>query len=183
MEDPMTRRPARWLGVPLGAILLLALATGVVASQVRNFVTPLSGSQEVPPNESRARGTAIFKLNPDGTALSYRLIASNIENVHMAHIHMGPAGVNAGIVVWLFPSTAVGQPGPLGSGRHDGVLATGTITAANLTGALAGQPLSALVAAIDSGNAYVNVHTNDGMEPLNTGPGDLQGGEIRGQLP
>lgn len=26
-------------------------------------------------------------------------------------------------------------------------------------------------------------HTNDGMEPLSTGPGDLQGGEIRGQLP
>lgn len=178
----MTRRPARWLGVPLGAILLVALATGVVASQVRNFVSPLSGAEEVPANESRARGTAIFQLSADGTELSYRLIASNIQNVHMAHIHMGPAGVNAGIVVWLFPSTAAG-PGPLGSGRHDGVLATGTITAANLTGALAGQPLSALVAAIDAGNAYVNVHTNDGMEPLSTGPGDLQGGEIRGQLP
>lgn len=178
----MTRRPARWLGVPLGAILLVVLATGVVASQVRNFVSPLSGAEEVPANESRARGTAIFQLSADGTELSYRLIASNIQNVHMAHIHMGPAGVNAGIVVWLFPSTAAG-PGPLGSGRHDGVLATGTITAANLTGALAGQPLSALVAAIDAGNAYVNVHTNDGMEPLNTGPGDLQGGEIRGQLP
>lgn len=178
----MTRRPARWLAVPLGAILLVVLATGVVASQVRNFVSPLSGAEEVPANESRARGTAIFQLSADGTELSYRLIASNIQNVHMAHIHMGPAGVNAGIVVWLFPSTAAG-PGPLGSGRHDGVLATGTITAANLTGALAGQPLSALVAAIDAGNAYVNVHTNDGMEPLNTGPGDLQGGEIRGQLP
>lgn len=178
----MTRRPARWVGVPLGAILLLALATGVVASQVRNFVTPLSGAEEVPPNASQARGSAIFQLSADGTELSYRLIASNIHNVHMAHIHMGPPGVNAGIVVWLFPSTAVGPPGPLGSGRHDGVLATGTITAANLTGALTGQPLSALVAAIDAGNAYVNVHTNDGMEPLNTGPGDLQGGEIRGQL-
>jgi hypothetical protein len=178
----MIRRPTRWLGVPLGAILLLALATGVVASQVRNFVTPLNGAEEVPANASKARGTAIFQLSADGTQLSYRLIASNIHNVHMAHIHMGPAGVNAGIVVWLFPSTAVGPPGPLGSGRHDGVLATGTITAANLTGALAGQTLSALVAAIDAGNAYVNVHTNDGMEPLNTGPGDLQGGEIRGQL-
>lgn len=178
----MTRKPARLAGVSLGAVLLLALATGVVASQVRNFVTPLSGSEEVPPNESRARGTAIFQLNPDGTQLSYRLIASNIRNAHMAHIHMAAAGANGGIVVWLFPSTAVGPPGALGSGRHDGVLATGTITAANLTGALAGRPLSDLVAAIDAGTAYVNVHTNDGMEPLSTGPGDLQGGEIRGQL-
>ncbi|MDQ2674640.1 MAG: CHRD domain-containing protein [Chloroflexota bacterium] len=177
----MTRRPTRWLGMPLGAILLLALATGVAGSQVRNFVTPLSGAEEIPANDSRARGTAIFQLSPDGTELSYRLIASNIENVHMAHIHMGPPDLNSGIVVWLFPSTAVG-PGPLGSGRHDGVLATGTITAANLVGALAGQPLSALIEAIDSGNAYVNVHTNDGIEPMNTGPGDLQGGEIRGHL-
>src|SRR5207249_402096 len=33
-----------------------------------------------------------------------------------------------------------------------------------------------------SGNAYVNVHTNDGMAPPNSGPGDFPGGEIRGQL-
>ncbi|HEX7195409.1 MAG TPA: CHRD domain-containing protein [Candidatus Limnocylindria bacterium] len=178
----MKRLGRRWLSATVAGGLVLALATGVVASDLRNFVTPMSGAEEVPPNASSARGTAIFQLSADGSALSYRLMASNIENVHMAHIHLAPPGVNGEIVVWLFPSTAVGPPGPLGSGRHDGVLATGTITAANLTGTLAGQPLSALVAAIDAGNAYVNVHTNDGMEPLNTGPGDLQGGEVRGQL-
>jgi len=32
------------------------------------------------------------------------------------------------------------------------------------------------------GGAYVNVHTNDGVAPGNTGPGDFPGGEIRGQL-
>lgn len=105
----MTKKPTRWLGASLGAMLLLALATGVVASQVRNFVTPLSGNEEVPANASRARGTAIFQLSPDGTQLSYRLIASNIQNAHMVHIHMGPAGANAGIVVWLFPSTTTGD--------------------------------------------------------------------------
>jgi hypothetical protein len=74
-------------------------------------------------------------------------------------------------------------PGPLGSGRHDGVLATGPITSANLVGIFAGQPLLVLVAAIESGQAYVNVHTNDGMGEIQTGIGDLQFGEIRGQLP
>ncbi len=72
--------------------------------------------------------------------------------------------------------------GPLGAGRMDGVLAEGTITAANLVGPLAGHPLSDLVAAIQAGNAYVNIHTNDGVAPANTGPGDFPGGEIRGQL-
>jgi hypothetical protein len=179
----MPRRRRHLIPTAMAVAVLLALATGVVASQVRNYVAPLSGGEEVPSNDSKGRGAAIFQLSADGTELSYKITASNIHNVHMAHIH-GPAaaGANTGIVVWLFPSTAA-APGPLGSGRHDGVLATGTITAANLTGALAGQPLSALVAMIESGQAYVNVHTNDGMAPINTGIGDLQGGEIRGQLP
>ena len=38
------------------------------------------------------------------------------------------------------------------------------------------------VALIENGNAYVNVHTNDGVAPVNTGPGDFPGGEIRGQV-
>jgi hypothetical protein len=86
-------------------------------------------------------------------------------------------------VVWLYPSTAEGPPAPAGGGSQDGTLATGTIDSGDLVGALAGQPLSALIAAIESGLTYVNVHTNDGMAPDNTGPGDFPGGEIRGQLP
>jgi hypothetical protein len=62
------------------------------------------------------------------------------------------------------------------------VLATGTITAANLVGPLAGHPLSDLIAAMSTGNAYVNVHTNDGVGAPNSGPGDFPGGEIRSQV-
>ena len=39
-----------------------------------------------------------------------------------------------------------------------------------------------VVAKMRSGGAYVNVHTNDGVAPTNTGPGDFPGGEIRGQI-
>ena len=59
---------------------------------------------------------------------------------------------------------------------------TDEITAADLVGPLAGQPLSALIDAIDAGNIYVNVHTNDFVDPPNTGAGDFPGGEIRGQV-
>ena len=90
--------------------------------------------------------------------------------------------MNGPIVVWLYPGTAVGVTGPLGAGRTDGVLVEGSFTAANLTGPLAGQPLSALIAAMDSGNTYLNFHTNDGVAPTNTGPGDFPGGEIRGDI-
>ena len=132
-------------------------------------------------NDSNARGNAIFQLNAAGTELSYQLIVANIENVFQAHIHRGPAGANGPIVVWLYPSTAV-APGPLGGGRLDGVIAEGTIRASNLIGQLLNHPLSDLIADLKSGNAYVNAHTNDGVAPTNTGPGDFPGGEIRGQV-
>lgn len=150
-----------------------------------NFGTPLSGSEEVMPagvvNTSNARGNAIFQLSADGQSMSYKLIVANIENAFMAHIHQGAAGSNGPIVLWLYPSTAT-TPGPVGGGRVDGVIAEGTITAANLIGPLLNQPLAALVAQIKNGNAYVNVHTNDGVAPTNTGPGDYPGGEVRGQV-
>jgi hypothetical protein len=77
------------------------------------------------------------------------------------------------------PHQPPAQPLP---GRTQGTLAEGDITAAQLFGPLAGQPLSALLAAIEAGSVYVNVHTNDFVDPPNTGPGDFPGGEIRGQL-
>jgi hypothetical protein len=167
----------------LGVALAFALAGGAaaVAAFNGNFGTHLQGRYEVPVRDTNAQGQAIFRLSDDGNSVDYKLIASNIDNAFMAHIHMGPATGTGPIVVWLYPGTAPVQ-GPFGSGRHDGILAEGTFTAANFVGPLAGHPMSDLIAAIQSGNAYVNVHTNDGVDGVNTGPGDFPGGEIRGQL-
>ena len=101
----------------------------------------------------------------------------------VAHIHIGPPGANGPIAVWLYPSTAQ-VPGAPGGGPINGVIASGTFTAADLTapaGAWDGT-WESLLAAIRSGGAYTNVHTNDGVDPANTGPGDFPGGEIRGQF-
>ena len=162
-------------------VLGMVAVGAAVAGLNRNWSTHANGSMEVPARGTSAQGQAILHLSKDGTQLDYKLIASNIENVFMAHIHMAPPGVNGMIVVWLYPSTAV-APGAVGGGRTDGVLAEGTITSANLVGRLAGQPLSALVAALNGGTAYVNIHTNDGVGALNTGPGDFPGGEVRGDV-
>ena len=159
----------------LGFCLVLLLATGV--AYAAGFVAaPLTGGNEVPANNSKAHGNATFDLSADGTRITYRLIVANIDNVIMAHIHLAAAGVNGPVVAFLF--------GPVdpGGGASNGVLATGTITAASLSGPLEGQPLSALVDAMRAGNTYVNVHTNDGVDPTGTGPGDLPAGEIRAQI-
>jgi len=167
------------------AVVFLAglIAVGfAVASVNGRWSVHANGSGEVPVRDSQGQGQGIFKLSDDGTSIEYKLIASNIDNVFMAHIHMNVPGQNGPIVVWLYPGTAVGVQGPLGAGRTDGVLVEGSFTAANLTGPLTGQPLSALIAAMENGNAYLNFHTNDGVAPTNTGPGDFPGGEIRGDI-
>jgi len=146
-----------------------------------NLGVHLNGDGEVPARPSQGQGQAIFRISDDGQSVDYKLIATNIDNVFMAHIHMAPVGVNGPIVEWLFPGTAP-VAGPTGGGRVEGVLAEGTFTAANLVGPLAGHPLSDLISAMRTGGAYVNVHTDDGVAPTNTGPGDFPGGEIRGQL-
>ena len=161
----------------LGILVLVAvLATASMALAAGgNFRTHLSGANEVPARETLAQGQVIFRLNADGTELYFKLIATNIDNVVGAHIHWAAEGVNGPVVVPLFSAVP-------GGGRQTGILSQGVITAADLTGPLAGMPLSALLAEMMAGNTYVNVHTNDGVIPTNTGPGDFPGGEIRGQI-
>jgi len=160
----------------IGLVVMLLAVASMAASSTKNFRTHLSGDQEVPARDTNAQGQAIFKLSEDGESLEYKLIVANIENVVAAHIHLGEPGTNGPVVAFLFGNV------PPGGGRTDGVLAEGTITKDNLVGPLAGHDFSELIEAIQSGNAYVNVHTNDGVDPTNTGPGDFPGGEIRGNF-
>ena len=144
-----------------GALVVAGATTAWAAS---NHRTHLTGAEEVEPVVTGAQGQATFKIADDGESIEYKLNVSNLDGVIQAHIHLGPAGENGPVVVFLF--------GPVPGGVDSaGRLASGTFTAANLIGPLAGHPLSDLIDAIESGNAYVNVHT-----VAHTG------GEIRGQL-
>src|SRR5688572_8656663 len=138
------------------------------------FITKLSGADEVPVRDTLARGSATFKVSRDGTQMRYTLKGNKIRNVVDAHIHVGAPGVNGGIVVHLLP-------GPV-TGPKPRFAVKGVITGANLTGSLAGMTLFELVAVMRQNNTYVNVHTSDGVDPPDTGPGDFPGGEIRGQI-
>jgi hypothetical protein len=157
-----------------------------------NLGTHMTGDEEAftpatpggpTPADSKAQGEAIFRVNSDGT-VDFRLIASNIDNVIMSHIHCGRPGENGPIRIWLYPVIgATGQPTASGGGAQNGVLASGTFNPAGIScpAANVGRNMPVLEA-MRAGLTYVNVHTNDGVAPLNTGPGDFPGGEIRGQL-
>jgi hypothetical protein len=134
----------------------------------RHFAAPLRGSVEVPPVTTNAVGMAGFSVRGGGTSIEFLLLIGRLTNTTMAHIHLAAAGTNGPVVAWLYPSAPPAQPIP---GEFNGVLSQGTLTAANLVGPLAGQPLSALIEAMRAGNTYVNVHTST-----------FPGGEIRGQI-
>lgn len=140
----------------------------------RNFRAHATGAEEVPANDSRGQGQAVFQLSKDGTELSYRLNVANIQNVTQAHIHCGPHGVNGGVTLWLYPSA---PPAQLIPGRSSGVLGTGVATDANIVpiadsavcpGGIAN--LDDLVEKLRTGGAYVNVHTSQFP------PGEIRGG-------
>lgn len=150
------------------AVLLLPAAGSATASDdpssPRHFIAQLSGGQEVPPVATDATGTAAFRLSDDGTKLRFFLSTEGLDRITQAHIHLAPAGQNGLIVAFLFPLSASGVNG-------EGFIVAGTLTSQDLVGPLVGQPFDSLIAAMRSGNAYVNVHTI--AHP---------GGEIRGQI-
>ena len=140
------------------------------------FQTILTGADEVPPRTTPARGFAKFKLDKKGTRIKYEIKVDSITNVVGAHIHLGAVGINGPIVVGLYSAASAG--GPL-----HGKLVKGFFTPADLTGPLAGSvSFDSLLAKLKKDSLYVNVHTDDGAAPHDTGPGDFPGGEIRGQL-
>lgn len=145
-------------------ILSFVLLATAFANPMMNYNAHLAGRNEVPPAATLAQGQAKFVISENELSIGYKLIVANIENVIQAHIHIGAIGANGPVVAFLY------GPAPI-SGRFSGVLAEGTITATNLVGPLAGQPLSALIEAIRAGNTYVNVHTSQ-----------YPGGEVRGQI-
>lgn len=155
--------------------LLVTLALVPMASaQTHAFGAMLSGADEVPPNASTATGQATFTLSDDGMTLHYKLTVNNLKNPFMAHIHTGAKGVNGPVVLLLYSAAPNG-------GVKNGTLVEGDATAAQLSGPMAGKTLADLMVEVNAGNTYTNIHTNDGVDPANSGPGDLAGGEIRGQ--
>jgi len=153
------------LALSVFAVLLFA---SFAVAQTTTFQATLSGKEQTPPIDTSAHGTATFTLSADGSSLSYTISVVDTADISMAHIHIAAEGQSGPVATWLYPS----QPhAEVKQGKFTGVLATGTLTDADLVGPLQGKTIADLVADIKAGNAYVNVHTSE-----------HPGGEIRGQI-
>ena len=103
------------------------------------FRADLDGEQEVPPVDTLAAGRAIMALSEDASTLYYRLSVEFITDITAAHIHLGPPGVNGGVVFPLYTGGGPFDP----DSPISGMLA---LTEENVLDLVAG-------------NYYVNVHT------------------------
>jgi hypothetical protein len=164
--------------VPLAAAAL-AMASPMASSAETAFTATLTGGENVPEAiRTDATGDVKFIVSADGRKVRYVVTVKDLLNVAAADVHLGPAGANGPLVVKLFPTRGAAPK----KGPFSGVLAEGTFDASNLIGPLAGADLEELLEQVRTGNAYVNVHTNDGQDPPDSGPGDYRLGEIRGQI-
>jgi hypothetical protein len=136
-------------------------ATGIPAG-VEIFKATLNGANEFPalPTATTATGEATFTAL--GNLLSWKVDVTNLNNVSIGHIHFGAAGAAGGVMINLNPTP--------GSYATTTTVASGSLVVDD-----------SVLVHMRAGNAYVNIHTNDGVAPTNTGPGDYPGGEIRGQ--
>ena len=134
------------------------------------YATTLIGLNEVPPTGSSATGVAIVTLNGDTLSVN-ESFTGLVVSAAAAHIHCcALPGVNAIVAVPFnnFPSATSGSY----SNSFDLTQAT-TYNVAFVTanGGTAASAEAALIAGLNSGQAYANIH--DATFP---------GGEIRGQL-
>ena len=140
---------------------LSSTTTSVFAAQ-QKFTAKLSGDQQVPPIQTSASGIAWFKPMQDN--IWFKVNVTDIQGVTMAHIHSGKQGENGPPGVPLYKSETP-------SGQMSGVLAKGNITADTFQGPMAGKQISDLITAMQNGETYVNIHTQQNPD-----------GEIRGQI-
>jgi CHRD domain/PEP-CTERM motif len=149
-------RMAAFIGVLAGATMLSTAA----ANATLIFQTTLSGGAQVPPVSTPATGSATVTLENDNITLDVDVTFSGLTGgpANAAHIHCCAAADANGPVALPFsgfPSTT--------SGTY--------IQSFDLNTDLTGITVAAFLAALESGQAYINIH--DATFPS---------GEIRGQL-
>jgi CHRD domain len=167
----------RWIVQSVAVIAVLGLTVAATSADEGTVAlrAKLSGFQESPPKLSPSKGT--FEATITGSTLSYKLTYTKLSSpAFMSHIHFGQPAVNGGIFLWLCGSASA--PGPAGTPTcpaDGGTVSRSGVTAADIQG-VPTQNLSAgdwagALSIIESGDAYVNVHTTN-----------FPAGEIRGAV-
>lgn len=159
-------------------LLALSVASMPAAAHTQTYLTVLSGANESPPNASAGGGTAIVTFDLDLFTMRVQATFADLTgNVTASHIHCCTADAGAGNAgVATQSPTFIDFPLGVTAGTYDhtfDMTLSSSYNAAFVTanGGTVSAAFSALLAGVDAGKAYLNVHSS--FAP---------GGEIRGFL-
>ena len=131
----------------------------------------MTGDNEVPPVTTNVVGEATFvyeiNLNgePDGIGFFASVTNPDAVPITVAHIHCAAEGANGPVIATLLPLDP--------NGRTSNVIRfRGGLVSSALSATDCGTTISEVIASMNAGNVYVNVHSTDNPS-----------GEVRGQVP
>jgi hypothetical protein len=158
--------------VVLGILLLLGTSPGHALPYT--FTATLNGASELPPNGSTATGFAIVILDDALHTFAVSLTFSGLSAIDTAgtmHCCVAPP-TNSALAMPPFP----GFPSGVTSGTYVNTFNTTLVSTftpgfVSLNGGTAAGAQAALLAGLQAGEAYVNIHTTQ-----------FPGGEIRGNF-
>ena len=158
----------RELAVIMFCIFLITLVSAGAAADNMFVCDLLSNNVGPKPANTEANGRVTFYLDENKQEITYKLLVEKINDVYMAHLHIGPSGKQGPIAVWLYPFKDHDSTGRMIEGELNGILAEGLIRPEDLEDGIA---FTDLIESIRYDYAYVNVHTKEYIT-----------GEIRGQV-
>lgn len=155
-------------GTFAAAAVAIGLGAPAAGSAQGWFKATLDGLAEVPSVSSTGAGEFRAAIAEGGT-IRFRLDYAGLEGtVSAAHIHLGRAGTNGGVIAFLCGGG--GKPACPQEGTVEGTIAAADVTGPAGQGLAAGE-IEEAVEALRAGAVYANVHSS--KHP---------GGEIRGQV-
>jgi hypothetical protein len=170
-------------GIALGLASVAGISVAIASPQGFKLIKEaLTGYEEVPVVSTGASGELKARISNDGSQIDWELSYSDLVGaVQQAHIHVGAAGTNGGISVFLCTNLGNGpagiQPCPASPATITGTIVAADVspnipaTAGARTQGINTGEIGELVAAMRAGVTYVNVHST-------TWPG----GEVRSQI-
>lgn len=167
------KRPLTWL-----LAMLLAFAAQTAGAEFIQYSAELSGPAESPPVASPGTGSVLVSIDTDLDTMRIQADFANLlGTTAAAHIHCCtalPGEGNAGVATQT-PSF-IGFPLGVTAGSYDHTFDMTDLASFNLAfvtsnGGTAGSAFDALLAGLDEGRAYFNIHSS--FSP---------GGEVRGFL-
>lgn len=167
----------------LSAVLILSAIDNygsAYAQENTEFTATLSGKEVIPPVKTDGTGIANFEVGEN--SLYYQINVLNAGKITSVQINHGAVGTNGDAIVTLIESKDDDDVNLIGNiPTLTGVASTtqssssfsgsGNVNVADLTGPFKDKTIADLVIAMQSGETYVNVQTEDHPE-----------GELRGQI-